>query len=398
MNKLIYRSLLGICLIFSMILGSCSLQSRNIESNQTTTPTLSIEADNSNTTAAKKTDANKSTSLPALKIDTQAYITPAGGLKNSEAKDLVVEYLVNNGVKGDVKKSLVISEITTKAAWENLKAQIYKVQLDYRSIYGVAVIKDGKLLSMINGMPVFDVFLADLDLDSQYEVYANTSFGSGIVSEDISGYNLVTNTEYYMSERMKKDFKLFIKDNTLMVKEYLYGNSHKDFDTSPEIKDIKLKNDKLILETPKYGFAIYKVKYERTPLITERDIKKYIWKSNIIVFNDDFLKEHVLSKEEIKLVTEKNKSIESDISLSFYGGSKHLKCSDAEDVLVVVGEDRIYTSGFALPAWSSRWSPQIYIEDYDLTSIRIRSPKDLESLIQDKRIYEFFKKIGKLDF
>ncbi len=42
--------------------------------------------------------------------------------------------------------------------------------------------------------------------------------GSGIISENIVGYNIATNRIYELSDRMNKDYHLFISKNNLMVK------------------------------------------------------------------------------------------------------------------------------------------------------------------------------------
>jgi len=177
------------------------------------------------------------------------------------------------------------------------------------------------------------------------------------------------------------------------------------------------------LVKPTYGFAVYKVKaeslkkaltygsvengeytssgkndlseleIENTPLFTDLDIEKYNWKTNTIVFNADFLKEHVLSKDELEaLIKNKELAEEGLLGISVYGGSKLLGCSDSDAVVVTVGIDRIYSSGFVLAATSSRWPPEITIGDCDINSVRIKSTAELKNLIEDKRIYDFFTK------
>ncbi|HEY5584607.1 MAG TPA: hypothetical protein VIK78_08950 [Ruminiclostridium sp.] len=404
MNRIMYVSFLCIGLLFICVLGGCGDKSQNIKTS------------------------DKTATLPAVEVVSKDKIIPNGGASLDKIKGLIVQYLKDEGFKGDIQSKVSIDEITIKEAWENLRVQLYKVKLEYASIDGVAVVKDDKLLSMIEGMPVFEIFLADIDRDSKYEIYVNTSFGSGIVSSDVSGYNIATNTKYYMSKRMAKDFKSFIKDNELLVKEYRYGTLRSDFDTSNEIKALKIEKDKLVLENSTYGFAIYKVKAESvrkaltygsvkngeyisggkkylseleiedTPLFTDRDIEKYNFKTNTIVFNAEFLKKHALAKDELEaLIKSKELAKNGVLRLSLYGGSKLLGCSDSEAVVVTVGEDRIYSSGFVLAACWSRLPPEITIGDSDLNSITISSQTDLKYLIQDKRIHDFFKKIGKLE-
>ncbi|MHB8064701.1 MAG: hypothetical protein ACYDG2_19075 [Ruminiclostridium sp.] len=437
MTRVMYVLFLCIGSLFILVVG-CSAKSQDISQQDISKQDMS------------KTD--KVNILPAVEIVPQNKIIPDGGISQDKAKELVIKYLMNEGVKGDIKSSLTIDEITIKEAWENLKVQLFSVKLDYATLHSIVVVKDGKILNMLAGMPILETFLADIDKDGMYEIYANVYFGSGIVSGDISGYNIATNTKFYISKRTEKDYKLFIKDNTLLVKEYPYNHLTKGSDTAPDIKALKIEKDKLVLEnlTLDYGFAVYKVKSESikkalsygseknveyssgekidlasieiegTPIFTDLDIKKYDWISNTIVFNTDFLENHPLLKEDMKIIggpeksVDDNKSsgnsykltedelrnIERSIGTGVYnieGGSKLLGCSSTDAVIIVVGDDRIYSSGFVLPALLSSSPAKIFIEDSEINSIKIRSKTELNNVIQDKRIYAFFKNIGKLE-
>lgn len=153
-------------------------------------------------------------------------------------------------------------------------------------------------------------------------------------------------------------------------------------------------------ENTKYGgykkVNLYDIKIENVPLLTDADIEYYDWQTQTIKLNTEFLKANPLSKDDEKLVEEKKSNKGEGISANFYGGSKLLKCSDMDAVLIVLGDERIYAAGFALPAWSSRLFPEIYIEDSDLNSVKIKASDELSKIVQDKRIHDFFKKAGKL--
>lgn len=180
------------------------------------------------------------------------------------------------------------------------------------------------------------------------------------------------------SETNKAGFAVYmVKDNSVK-RALLYG-----FGESGKYSDYK----KIDLN----GLEI-----ESIPLFTDKDIESYNWKKQTITFNTRFLDSNPLSQEDIKMINEKKDNTAGGISVNFYGGSKLLKCSDMDAVLIIASDSRIYASGFALPAWSSRMPPEICIEDSGLNSIKIKISDGLESIVKDKHIYNLFKKSEKL--
>lgn len=179
-----------------------------------------------NLAAKSLAGSNKnSDTLPAVELTGNNKFFPAEGITMETARDLIVDYLAENGTKGDIRSSLELEEVTVKESWENVGVQVYRVDLDYGWLYGLAVVKDGKVLCVLDGMPTHKIFLGDLDGDNKYEVYTNISFGSGFVSREIRGYNISTGIKYRLSERMKRDLFLFIKDDGLWVEEYSPNSS-----------------------------------------------------------------------------------------------------------------------------------------------------------------------------
>ncbi len=170
----------------------------------------------------------KSYRLPAVQIGENNRISENnkfstnGAVTLASAKELIAEHIIESGTKGDVEANLMLEEITVKEAWYNGRLQIYRVELDYAWLHGVAVIKDGKVVCVLEGMPTYEVFLADIDKDNNYEIYTNISMGSGIVSNEIRGYNISSGTKYALSMRAKRDLSLFIKDGMLYVKQFEY--------------------------------------------------------------------------------------------------------------------------------------------------------------------------------
>ncbi len=340
--------------------------------------------------------------LPAIEITPDSKFTPSGGISTEEARKLLIPYYKEKGVKGDIQSEITVEETTVKEIWENAHVQLFSLEIEYAWVHGTAVVKDGKVLGTLGGMPLCETFIADVDKDGVYEVYANVSFGSGIVSEDIAGYNIAKGDEYYLSERMKKDYKLFVEDGELMVNEYKYpyrGGVIENSGTGDGYglpRDLDIREGKLVVTDRSYSFAVFLCgqETENNPLLTDRDIKQYIRETDTIVLKDSFLKRHPLTDEDKRLVTEGIKR--SDRFFNLYAGSKLLDCSDLEKAAIVLNGERIYSLGFAMPAWSSRMPPEIYLADASLDSVRIHSTEEMKDSVKDRRIYDFFRQKGKL--
>lgn len=277
--------------------------------------------------------------LPTIEITNKNLITPKGGTSISASKPLIVDYLANHGMKGDISSNIVVSEITVRTAWENNRIQLYRVKVGYASLYGVAVIKDKTVLCVLGGMPTDSIFLADLDKDNLYELYTNVYFGSGIVSLDISGYNIKTKTNYYLSKRMLRDLRLFIKDKALYVEELPTAlNSNSEIPIGPLVIHTKNKKATLMVLENKNNPSNYKafnsiprvltidlVDTEKTQIITE---KKTIQKIVDIINAIDY-----------KAMSMKDKG---PIQLSSVGGLKIIPDNNIKQSLYVHGAGAIY--------------------------------------------------------
>lgn len=178
--------------------------------------------------------------LPAIQINENNTFFTNEGVTLSAAKEQIAEYIIAGGAKGDVKANLKIKEISVKEAWDSDRMQIYRVDIDYRWLHGVAVIRDGKVLCVLDGMPTYEVFLGDVDGDGSYEIYSNVAFGSGIVSDEIRGYNISSSKYYTLSMRMQRDLKLFVQDKRLYVKQFEPMSYNQD---CVEINRLIIKND-----------------------------------------------------------------------------------------------------------------------------------------------------------
>ena len=175
--------------------------------------------------------------LQAMEVNGN-YIVPADGLDSVEARGLILAELKKQGVKGDINSSMKLSEITASETWSNIGVQLYKVDINYAWLNGIFVIKNKKVLTMLSGVETKSFFLSDLDNDGQYEVYANAFIGSGLVSEEIQGYNIATNEFYQLSMRGKQDFHPYIENGILMTEIHPSGN----------LKDKSVKSGRIILK------------------------------------------------------------------------------------------------------------------------------------------------------
>lgn len=81
----------------------------------------------------------------------------------------------------------------------------------------LCVFADGKRL--YGGMPVWDVYLADLNGDGKREIISEVSMGSGIVDERVYAYDCSEKQCYVLENRFYSDFSLFMNDGELWVRE-----------------------------------------------------------------------------------------------------------------------------------------------------------------------------------
>ena len=70
---------------------------------------------------------------------------------------------------------------------------------------------------LFSGMPVWNVFLADLTNDGKPELCATVSFGSGIVDTRVIVYDYSADKTYTLQDRMQYDYFLSIDDGTMQI-------------------------------------------------------------------------------------------------------------------------------------------------------------------------------------
>ena len=83
------------------------------------------------------------------------------------------------------------------------------------------ICSNGKTL--IGGMPVRSVYLADLNGDGKREIISEVSIGSGIVDERVIAYDFSEKRHYVLENRFYSNFSLFLNNGELWVREKKYG-------------------------------------------------------------------------------------------------------------------------------------------------------------------------------
>lgn len=165
--------------------------------------------------------------LEAFKVECNSEcFSPVTGVDSTKAKELIVQWLKENGVKGKIEEAIIIEEITKEEIWDNINTQLFTIEVDYAWIYGIALIKDGDVLTCMSGMPTKGIYAADLDGDGHYEIYSNIAMGSGMISYEVLGYNVKSIEEYHLQMRGKKDYGLFVEEGKLKAIVSKYPSIH----------------------------------------------------------------------------------------------------------------------------------------------------------------------------
>jgi len=74
-------------------------------------------------------------------------------------------------------------------------------------------------MELFEGMPIWEVYFADLNGDELPEICANVSFGSGIVDNSILIYDYAHSQLHNLSDRMIFDYYLSIEDDQLTIRQ-----------------------------------------------------------------------------------------------------------------------------------------------------------------------------------
>lgn len=98
---------------------------------------------------------------------------------------------------------------------------------------GVSAVSDGREEALFHGMPVWNVYLADLTGDGRREFCATVSFGSGMIDERVLVYDYDARTLYELSDRGNFDYTLTLKDGGLTVTRRTYDHREEEGISAP---------------------------------------------------------------------------------------------------------------------------------------------------------------------
>lgn len=84
----------------------------------------------------------------------------------------------------------------------------------------VTATKDGDEKGLFWGMPVWSVYLADLNGDGKREICSGVSMGSGIVDERVYAYDFANEKLYVLVDRFSNNYRLELVDGVLMYVKY----------------------------------------------------------------------------------------------------------------------------------------------------------------------------------
>ncbi len=85
--------------------------------------------------------------------------------------------------------------------------------------------ENGETRKLFSGMPVWNVFFADVTGDGKPELCASVYFGSGIVDEHIVVYDYVNKQSYVLWDRGTFDYHLSLDDGALQVIKRIFNTS-----------------------------------------------------------------------------------------------------------------------------------------------------------------------------
>lgn len=174
------------------------------------------------------------------------HIVPQKGISSQKAREVIISKLKadNNAIANQMNRE-TIEEITTQEAWENIGVQLFSLKYDL-SIDAIAIVKNGKCVGIMSGMPIFDVYLWDLNNDGILDVCVNAHFGSGIVDARVIACDVAASKIYELADRGKKDLYLRISNDTLVVDTVPYMAARANVETTGKLilmqNELKITN------------------------------------------------------------------------------------------------------------------------------------------------------------
>ena len=83
----------------------------------------------------------------------------------------------------------------------------------------IVSVKDGEKTALFWGMPIWSVYLADLNGDGKREICSTVSIGSGIVDERIIVYDYANGELYELQDRFYHNYRVELKNGILYYTE-----------------------------------------------------------------------------------------------------------------------------------------------------------------------------------
>lgn len=171
--------------------------------------------------------------------------------QSNNVKTLIVDYLKDKDVKGNIENSIIIKEVKSVSKLEKENINLYTVDLDYAWINGLAVFRDNKLLGILSAMSRDELMIADLNNDNNYEIILKGTIGSGILGNIIEVMN-IEDGKIYSNTVRENNKNITMVPNDSDNKLYLYWQYNFNNDDKTLSKDsigyLIIEDEKLIIK------------------------------------------------------------------------------------------------------------------------------------------------------
>lgn len=177
-------------------------------------------------------------------MEKSAQIQIEGKFYTIQNKEFL-SYLDNLSTGGDTVKAAPAAEkwldtreepASIRKSAETTLSEFPNVQFRWTPDEVIVVDDQGETTQLYEGMPVWDVYFADLNGDGFREICSTVSVGSGIIDDRIVVVDYALGQCYEQSARMEYDYHLIERNGGLWVEQcgYAQGEWIKDFPLSME--------------------------------------------------------------------------------------------------------------------------------------------------------------------